>query len=48
MTVYHSRYSDWLQAGRLRGRSSTSGRVKYFLFSMSSRPALRSTQPPIQ
>jgi hypothetical protein len=32
-----SRYSDWLRAGRLRGRSSCPGRVKNFLFSMSSR-----------
>jgi hypothetical protein len=41
-------YSDWLRAGRLRGRSSSTGRVKNFLFSKSSRPALGSTQPPIQ
>jgi hypothetical protein len=44
----NSRYSDWLRAGRLRGRSSSPGRVKNFLFSTSSRPALGSTQPPIQ
>jgi hypothetical protein len=31
-----------------RGRSSSPGRFKNFLFSMSSRPALGSTQPPIQ
>jgi hypothetical protein len=31
-----------------RGRSSSPGRVKNFLFSTSSRPALGSTQPPIQ
>jgi hypothetical protein len=31
-----------------RGRGSSPGRVKNFHFSMSSRPALRSTQPPIQ
>jgi hypothetical protein len=43
-----SRYSDWLQAGRLRGRNSSPGRDKNFLFSKSSRPALGSTQPPIQ
>jgi hypothetical protein len=43
-----SRQSDWLRAGRLRGRSSSPGRVKNFLFSTSSRPALRFTQPPIQ
>jgi hypothetical protein len=34
--------------GRPRGRSSSHSRVKNFLFSKSSRPALRSTQPPIQ
>jgi hypothetical protein len=43
-----SRYSDWLWAGRPRGQSSSPGRVKNFFFSMSSRPALESTQPPIQ
>jgi hypothetical protein len=31
-----------------RGRSSSPGGVKNFLFSTSSRPALGSTQPPIQ
>jgi hypothetical protein len=41
------RNSDKLRAGRPRGRSSSPGRVKNFLFSKSSRPALRSTQPPI-
>jgi hypothetical protein len=34
--------------GRLRCRSSSPGRVKNFLFSKSPRPALGSTQPPIQ
>jgi hypothetical protein len=34
--------------GRPRGRSSSPGRIKNFLFSKSSRPGLRSTQPPIQ
>jgi hypothetical protein len=43
-----SRYSDWLRAGRPRGRSSSPGTVKNFLFSMSSRPALGSNQTPIQ
>jgi hypothetical protein len=43
-----SRYSDWLRAGRPRGRSSSPGRVKNFHFSISSRPALGPTQPPIQ
>jgi hypothetical protein len=45
---YASRYSDWLRAGRRRGQSSSPGRVKNFLFSKSSRPALLCTQPPIQ
>jgi hypothetical protein len=39
--------SDWLRAGRPRGRSSSPGRVKYFLFSKSSRAGLGSTQPSI-
>jgi hypothetical protein len=43
-----SRYRDWLRAGRPRGRSSSPGRVKNFRFSMSSRPALGSTQPHLQ
>jgi hypothetical protein len=42
------RYSDCLQAGRPRSRSSSPGRVKNFLSSKSSRPVLGSTQPPIQ
>jgi hypothetical protein len=41
-----SRYSDWLRAGWPRGRSSSPGRVKNFLFSKSSRLFLESTQPP--
>jgi hypothetical protein len=43
-----SRYSDWLGAGRPRGRSSSPGGGKNFHVSMSSRTALGSTQPPIQ
>jgi hypothetical protein len=43
-----SRYSDWLRAGRPRGRSSSPGRVKNFLFSTLSRPVLGFTRPPIQ
>jgi hypothetical protein len=43
-----SRYSDWLRAGRLRGRNSSPGTVKNFLFSTSFRPALGFTHPPIQ
>jgi hypothetical protein len=45
---YTNQYCDWLLAGRPRGRSSSPGRVKNFLFSKSYRPALGSTQPPIQ
>jgi hypothetical protein len=41
-------YSDWLQAGQLKGRSSSPGRVKNFLFSTSSRLVLGPTQPLIQ
>jgi hypothetical protein len=41
-----SRYSDWLRAGRQRGRSSSPGRDT-FLFSTSSRSALL-PQPPFQ
>jgi hypothetical protein len=36
------------RARRPRGRSSSSDRVKNFLFSMSFRPALGPTQPPIE
>jgi hypothetical protein len=43
-----SRDSDWLPAGQRRGRSSTPGKIKKFLFSTSSRPALGSTQTPFQ
>jgi hypothetical protein len=43
-----SRYSDWLRAGRRRGRSSSPGGGKNFHFSMSSRPTLGPTQPHIQ
>jgi hypothetical protein len=35
-----SGHSDWLRAGRLKGRGSSPGRVKHFLVSMLSRPAL--------
>jgi hypothetical protein len=45
---WRSRYSDWLRAGQPRGRSSSPGEGKNFHFSMSSRPTLRPTQPPIQ
>jgi hypothetical protein len=43
-----SRDSDWLRGERPRGRSSSPGRLKNFLFSTSSRPALGPAQPPIQ
>jgi hypothetical protein len=43
-----SRYSDWLRAGRPRGRSSSPGKVKNFFFSTLSEPALGSTQLSIQ
>jgi hypothetical protein len=45
---YSCRYTDWLRAGRRNGRSSSSGRVKNFFFSTSSRTVLRPTQRPIQ
>jgi hypothetical protein len=45
---YRSRCSDWLLAGRHKGRNSSPSRFKSFHFSVSSRPALWSTQPPIQ
>jgi hypothetical protein len=46
--VYLSRYRDWLSAGGPKDRSSAPGMVKNFHFSVSSRPALGSTQPPVQ
>jgi hypothetical protein len=45
---WRSRYSCWLRAGWWRGRNSSPSRVKNFLFSKSSRPALGSTQSPMQ
>jgi hypothetical protein len=42
------RYSDWLRTERPRVRSSSPDRIKNFLFSTSSRPALESNKPPIQ
>jgi hypothetical protein len=41
-----TRNSDWLQARRLRSRSSSPGKGKIFLLCTSSRPVLRATQPP--
>jgi hypothetical protein len=46
--MYISRYSDWLQAGRPKGRSSNPGKVKNFPLSTWSKPALGPIQPPIQ
>jgi hypothetical protein len=40
--------TGYVRSGRLGGRSSSPCRVKNFLFSTSLRPALRSTQRPIQ
>jgi hypothetical protein len=41
-------HAELLRAGRPRGRSSSPGRVKNFIFSTLSRPALGSTQAHIQ
>jgi hypothetical protein len=41
-------YLFCLWAGRLRGQSSSPGRMKKVHFSVSSRLTLGSTQPPIQ
>jgi hypothetical protein len=48
LNVSPSQYSDWLRAGRPRGRSSIPGRVKNFLISVSPRPALVSIQTPFK
>jgi hypothetical protein len=45
LAYQRSRYSDWLRAGRQVGQSSCPDRVKNFLFSTPSRPALVPTQP---
>jgi hypothetical protein len=47
-TITPHNLHEELRAGWPRGRSSSPGGVKNFLFSRSSRPPLRSTQPPIQ
>jgi hypothetical protein len=44
----HNIHSDWLRAGRPRGRSSSPGRSKKFYSSMLSGPVLGPTDPPIQ
>jgi hypothetical protein len=40
----YNRYSDWPRTGRPRGRSSSPGKIKNFLFSTSCRSAMGSTQ----
>jgi hypothetical protein len=45
---WSSRYSDWLWAGRPKGRRSSLDRAKNFPFSTSSRPVLGPAQPLIQ
>jgi hypothetical protein len=46
LSNYGSRNSAWLRVGQPRDRTSSPGRSR--IFSTSSRPALVSTQPPIQ
>jgi hypothetical protein len=46
--TYLLSYGAGIRAGRPRGQSSSPGRVKNFLFSASSRPALGFTKPPTQ
>jgi hypothetical protein len=48
VTVSSSRYIDWLRTQRSRSRSSSPGKVNKFHFSISPRPAVGSTQPPVQ
>jgi hypothetical protein len=43
-----NRYSDWLQAGRPRGRSLSPDRGKIFLFSTLLKPILGPVHSPIQ
>jgi hypothetical protein len=43
-----NRYSDWLRTVRSMDRCSSPGRVKNFVFSMSSRPVLGHTQPGVR
>jgi hypothetical protein len=43
-----SRFSDRIRATMLRGRSSSSGRIKNFEFFTSSRPVLGPIQPSMQ
>jgi hypothetical protein len=48
MSRLRSQYSDWLGTGRQRGWSSSPSEVYNLSFFISSRPAMRSTRPPIQ
>jgi hypothetical protein len=48
ISAQRSRYGDWLRASQPWGPTSSSGRIKNFHFSTSSRSALRPTQPPTQ
>jgi hypothetical protein len=43
-----SRYSDWPWAWMAEGQSSSPGKREIFLLSMSSRPVLGPTHPPLQ
>jgi hypothetical protein len=46
---YENRFiNNYPRTGRLRGRSSSPGRVRKFQVSILSNPALEPTQPPIQ
>jgi hypothetical protein len=47
-TLWGSRYSDWLRAGRPRGRSLNPNSIKKCIFYTSSTPALGLTKPRIQ
>jgi hypothetical protein len=46
--IQHSRYSDWLRAGRSRGQSSSGNSGKIFLLSASFIQSLGPTQPLVQ
>jgi hypothetical protein len=48
MWGWPSRYSDWLRAGWLRNRSSSSDKVKSFSSPCRPERCLGPTQPPIQ
>jgi hypothetical protein len=48
LTYVAQSYSDWLWAGRPRGRSLSPSRGKIFLLSTMSRPVLEPIQSPMQ